>query len=114
MNQTIQEYQQDCWKNYKTKIGIPQNYNYLYGNPVKVHVPVDVATGGLMIVGAYPTTQFNSIEDSQGKIILDVPVADHLFPFSNDKYFDGSRVTSGCNLIRISGRARLLFENDTI
>ena len=30
--------------------------------------------------------------DSQGKIILDVPVADHLFPFSNDTYFDGSRV----------------------
>jgi len=65
-----------------------------------------VATGGLMIVGAYPTAQFNSIEDSQGKIILDVPVANHLFPFSNDKYFDGSRVTSSCNLIRISGRAR--------
>ena len=101
MNQTIQEYQQDCWKNYKTKIGIPQNYNYLYGNPVKVHVPVDVATNGLMIVGAYPTAQFNTING-----INDVPVADHLFPFSNDKYFDGSRVTSGCNLIRISGRAR--------
>lgn len=87
MNQTIQEYQQHCWKDYKTKIGLPENYNYLYGNPVKVHVPVDVATGGLMIVGAYPTAQFNTING-----INDVPVADHLYPFSNDTYFDGSRV----------------------
>ena len=87
MSQTIQEYQQRCWKQYKSDIGLPENYNYLYGNPVKVHVPVDVATGGLMIVGAYPTAQFNTI-----KSINDVPVADHLYPFSNDTYFDGSRV----------------------
>jgi uracil-DNA glycosylase len=87
MSQTIQKYQQDCWKQYKSDIGLPENYNYLYGNPVKVHVPVDVATGGLMIVGAYPTAQFNTINS-----INDVPVADHLYPFSNDTYFDGSRV----------------------
>lgn len=87
MSQTIQEYQQYCWKQYKSDIGLPENYNYLYGNPVKVHVPVDVATGGLMIVGAYPTAQFNTINS-----INDVPVADHLYPFSNDTYFDGSRV----------------------
>ena len=87
MSQTIREYQQNCWKNYKTKIGLPENYNYIYGNPVKVHVPVDMATDGLMIVGAYPTAQFNTING-----INDVPVADHLYPFSNDTYFDGSRV----------------------
>lgn len=84
---TIQEYQQDCWKNYKSIKGLPVNYSYLYGNPVKVHVPVDVAVGGLMIVGAYPTAQFNTIDG-----INDVPVTDHLYPFSNDTYFDGSRV----------------------
>jgi len=87
MNQEIQEYQQRCWKQYKSDIGLPENYSYLYGNPVKVHVPVDVAIGGIMIVGAYPTAQFNTING-----INDVPVADHLFPFSNDTYFDGSRV----------------------
>lgn len=59
---------------------------YLYGNPVKVHVPIDVATDGLMIVGAYPTAQFNTINS-----INDVPIADHLYPFSNDTYFDGTR-----------------------
>jgi uracil-DNA glycosylase len=89
MSDDIIAYQQRCWKEYKTKLGL-SNYNYLYGNPVKVHVPVDVATGGLMIVGAYPTAQFNSIMGPHG-IIMDVPVADHLFPFSNDTYFDGSR-----------------------
>lgn len=86
MNETIQEYQKRCWKNYKTDIGLPVNYNYLYGNPVKVHVPVDIATGGLMIVGAYPTAQFNTINS-----LNDVPVADHLYPFSNDTYFNGGR-----------------------
>jgi uracil-DNA glycosylase len=87
MNQAILEYQQRCWKNYKSDIELPENYTYLYGNPVKVHVPVDVATEGLMIVGAYPTAQFNTIGKHR-----DVPVNDHLYPFSNDTYFDGSRV----------------------
>lgn len=87
MDQSIQNYQKNLWKNYKSEIGLPENYTYLYGNPVKVHVPVDVAMGGLMIVGAYPTAQFNTING-----INDVPVADHLYPFSNDTYFDGSRI----------------------
>lgn len=89
MSEAILAYQQKCWRDYKTKLGLV-NYNYLYGNPVKVHVPVDVATDGLMIVGAYPTAQFNSMMGPNGTI-TDVPVADHLFPFSNDIYFDGSR-----------------------
>ena len=82
-----QTYLKHCWQNYKSDVKLPDNYNYLYGNPVKVQVPVDVATHGLMIVGAYPTAQFSTI-----KGISDVPVADHLFPFSNDTYFDGSRI----------------------
>ncbi len=40
-----------------------------------------------MIVGAYPTAHFHTING-----IADVPVADHLYPFSSEKYFDGSRV----------------------
>lgn len=84
---SIQSYQKRCWSDYKSQLGLPENYTYLYGNPVKVHVPVDVSVGGLMIVGAYPTAQFNTING-----LLDVPVADHLYPFSNDTYFDGSRI----------------------
>jgi uracil-DNA glycosylase len=83
----ILHYQQQCWKTYKEKLGISPNYRYLYGNPVKVHVPVDTACGGLMIIGAYPTARFNAIGSER-----DVPMEDHLYPFSNEMYFDGSRM----------------------
>lgn len=89
MNTTkeILHYQQECWKTYKDKLGISPRYRYLYGNPVKVHIPVDVACGGVMIIGAYPTAHFNAIGSER-----DVPVEDHLYPFSNEIYFDGSRI----------------------
>lgn len=87
VNNFITSFQQKCWQNYKRNVNIPENYTYLYGNPVKVHVPVDTACGGLMIIGAYPTAHFNVIGSER-----DVPVADHLYPFSNEKYFDGSRI----------------------
>lgn len=83
----IEKYQRQCWKTYKEKVGIPEVYCYLYGNPVKVHVPLDTACGGLMIIGAYPTAHFNAIGEER-----DVPVGDHLYPFSSEKYFDGSHV----------------------
>ncbi len=83
----ILQYQQECWKTYKDKLGISPNYRYLYGNPVKIHVPVDTACGGVMIIGAYPTAHFNAIGSER-----DVPVEDHLYPFSNELYFDGSRI----------------------
>lgn len=87
MNAAIANYQKECWNTYKQRVGIPEGYCYLYGNPVKVQVPLDTACGGLMIIGAYPTAHFNAIEDER-----DVPVGDHLYPFSNEKYFDGSYV----------------------
>lgn len=87
MNKSVSDYQQHCWKTYKEKLGISPRYRYLYGNLVKVHVPVDVACGGVMIIGAYPTAHFNAIGSER-----DVPVEDHLYPFSNELYFDGSRI----------------------
>ena len=86
-NPDIQNYQKKTWANYKKQIGLTDDYTYLYGNPIKVHVPIDTATDGLMIIGAYPTAHFNVI-----KSIRDVPVEDHLYPFSNKMYFDGSSV----------------------
>jgi uracil-DNA glycosylase len=83
----IKEYQKSCWNTYKSDVKIDPDSRYLYGNPLKVHVPVDTATNGLMIIGAYPTAHFNTI----GKY-KDVPVEDHLYPFSNEIYFDGSRI----------------------
>jgi len=87
VNNFISVFQQNCWKYYKRDVNIPETYTYLYGNPVKVHVPVDTACGGIMIIGAYPTAHFNTISSER-----DVPVGDHLYPFSNEKYFDGSRI----------------------
>jgi len=83
----IKKIQKKCWSQYKSLIGLDENYTYLYGNPVKVHVPLDTAVGGIMIIGAYPTAHFNTING-----INDIPVSDHLYPFSNESYFDGSRI----------------------
>ncbi len=83
----IKKIQKKCWSQYKSLIGLDENYTFLYGNPVKVHVPLDTAVGGIMIIGAYPTAHFNTINGQ-----TDVPVSDHLYPFSNECYFDGSRI----------------------
>jgi len=91
MNHTVRkliiDYQRKCWTTYKEEVGISKDYCYLNGNLVKVHVPVDTACEGIMIIGAYPTAHFNVIGRER-----DVPVGDHLYPFSNEKYFDGSRI----------------------
>ena len=95
----ITKYQKNCWNDYKRLLGL-KDHHYGYGNPVKVHVPVDTAAGGVMIVGAYPTAHFHTVK-KDGKIIRDVPVGDHLYPFSDEIYFDGSgmrRVKSGMEL----------------
>jgi len=50
MEARITQYQKQCWKTYKQEVGISANYTYLYGNPVKVHVPMDTACCGVMIM----------------------------------------------------------------
>lgn len=94
MNNQIKKYLKETWFNYKQDIGLPEPYTYLYGNPIKVHVPVDLGIGGLMIVGAYPTAHFNTLKALDGMLLTDVPVEDHLYPFSNEIYFDGSRINT--------------------
>lgn len=83
----IRKYQVDCFLNYKKDIGISDNYTYLYGNPINVLVPVETAVNQFMIVGAYPSAKFFTING-----IPDTPVLDNDAPFSNETYFDGSRV----------------------
>jgi uracil-DNA glycosylase len=87
MKKNIKKYQRKIWRGYKKEVGLLESYTYLYGNPIKVHVPIDTAENGLMIIGAYPTAHFNVIGSQ-----TNVPVEDHLYPFSNEKYFDGSSV----------------------
>ena len=84
---TINEYQKDCFANYKNDIGFPNEYTYLKGNPINVLVPIETALGKVMIVGAYPSAKFYTING-----IPDTPMTDNDSPFSNETYFDGSRV----------------------
>ncbi|MDD5368156.1 MAG: hypothetical protein PHQ40_03645 [Anaerolineaceae bacterium] len=88
-NPSIQAYQRRCFREYKTSIDLPDDYHYLFGNPVNVLVPIETAVDGVMIVGAYPSAKFYTING-----ILDVPLLDNDSPFSNESYFDGSRVRS--------------------
>jgi len=83
----IKKYQKDCFVNYKQEIDYPENYSYFYGNPINVLVPIETAKNEIMIVGAYPSAKFYTING-----IPDTPIADNDSPFSNESYFDGSRV----------------------
>src|ERR1035437_1323089 len=89
MKNAINQYQRKVWREYKREVRLPEYYSYLYGNPIKVHVPIDTAVNGVMIIGAYPTAHFNVMGSHS-----DVPVEDHLYPFSNESYFDGSSVNN--------------------
>ena len=85
----ISEYQKDCFKNYKKSIGYPAEYTYLHGTAINVLVPIETELEKAMIVGAYPSAKFFTING-----IADTPMADNDSPFSNESYFDGSRVRS--------------------
>lgn len=84
---TVTEYQKDCFKNYKQSIGYPSEYAYLSGTPINVLVPIETTLNNVMIVGAYPSAKFYTING-----VSDTPMADNDSPFSNESYFDGSRV----------------------
>jgi uracil-DNA glycosylase len=86
-------YQQKCYKNYGSSIGLPVPYTYPDGNPIKPLPPIQTHMGGLMIIGAYPSARFESRPSrlKPGKHRL-VPVADNLEPFGCERYFDGMHV----------------------
>jgi len=84
---TVSDYQKKCFAEYKESINYPADYTYYYGNPLNVLVPIETALDKVMIVGAYPSAKFFTV-----KGIIDTPVADNDSPFSNEQYFDGSRV----------------------
>ena len=86
---TISDYQKECFAKYKSEIGYPESYSYLYGTPIKVLVPIETEQNRVMIVGAYPSAKFYTING-----IADTPISDNDSPFSNESYFDGSRIRS--------------------
>jgi uracil-DNA glycosylase len=83
----IQDFQRRLYANYKNGLSLPPTYKYIYGNPVQPIVPIDTAQDGVCIIGAYPTARFATIGMER-----DVPLEDIGGPFSNERYFDGSRV----------------------
>jgi len=85
MSKSVSQYQQKCFATYLGLVGLPRHYKYIDGNPIRPLVPVEVARGSLMIVGAYPSARF----ESRGGRLL--PVADNLAPFHAELYFDGVR-----------------------
>ncbi len=88
----IQAYQQKCFQTYKAEIEYPPHYSYFFGQPIFPLIPIETEIHGYMIVGAYPSAKFFALRSSSGELIMDVPIADNDSPFSNELYFDGTRV----------------------
>jgi len=92
-NPAVLKYQQRCFTEYAASIGLPKNYMYPDGNPIRPLPPLQTAIGGLMIVGAYPSARFESrpsaTDPTRRRLI---PIADNLHPFAKEEYFDGLRV----------------------
>ena len=87
----IQNYQRKCYHTYKSEIGYPEHFTYFGGCPIKVHIPIETALKKVMIVDAYPSAKYFTVETPEGKI-PDTPMEDHNSPFSTETYFDGSRL----------------------
>lgn len=54
----LKTYQADVLKNYAKDVGLPDNYSFSNGRPVLPLPPVSAAIGGIMIIGAYPSADF--------------------------------------------------------
>lgn len=100
MNETtdaaIRAYQHRCFAEYAASIEgerlLPAHYCYPTGNPIRPLPPVRTHTGGLMIIGAYPSARFESRKSSTTNAYRLIPIADNLEPFGDEVYFDGLRV----------------------
>ncbi len=88
----ILRYQQKCYAEYASDIGLPRLYKYPTGNPIRPVPPVQTVVGRLMIIGAYPSARFESRKSPTTKRWRVIPVADNLQPFGEEVYFDGKQV----------------------
>lgn len=93
MSKPILSYQQKCHSEYAQSIGLPSQYTYPDGNPIRPLPPIQTTVGSLMIIGAYPSARFESRpSQKQSNRHRLIPVADNLQPFGYEQYFDGIRV----------------------
>jgi len=89
----VLKYQQKCFREYMRSVGFPEPYTFPDGNHITPLPPVQTATGGMMIVGAYPSARFERrpSRSQPGRYRL-VPIANNLQPFGYEQYFDGMQV----------------------
>jgi hypothetical protein len=90
MDKVILDFQKNCYNKYldelKTKGLIPEQYLFPFGNPIRPVIPTKTSINGIMIIGAFPSARFESIDG------LLVPCANNLSPFGEEEYFDGMQV----------------------
>lgn len=84
---TASAIQAAIWGNYSESLGLDRSARYISGAPLRPVVPLDTAVGGVFVLGAYPSARFETVGN-----VSDVPVADNLGPFENERWFDGKRV----------------------
>lgn len=77
----------EMYSSYAASVGLDPDARYLHGTPLRPVVPLDHATGGLFVLGAYPSSRFAQIGSA-----ANVPVADNMGPFESERWFDGARV----------------------
>jgi|GEM_PF-915667 len=87
MSTAIRQLRRRMLAEYTSSIGLPSDARYHGGSRLRPVVPLDVAVGGVLIVGAYPSARFETVGTER-----DVPVGDNLGPFEPERYFDGDRV----------------------
>lgn len=75
------------YRGYAQSVGLDPAARYLHGTPLRPVVPLDAGIGGVFVLGAYPSARFAQLGE-----VSDVPVADNLGPFENERWFDGARV----------------------
>ena len=92
----IQQLRKWIYGRYAERVGLEPNAHYILGSPIRPVVPLDVARGGLFVIGAYPSARFHNIDG-----VRDVPVGDNLGPFENERWFDGSRVRKQLSAVEL-------------
>jgi len=83
----IQRLQRRIVQDYAADLGLEPDAAYISGAPLRPLPPLDIGTGSVMVLGAYPSARFGVI-----KGVRDVPVGDNMGPFEPERYFDGERV----------------------
>lgn len=72
---------------YASELKLSPKARYFNGAPLRPVVPLDHATEGLFILGAYPSAKFLAVDG-----LTDVPGGDNRGPFEEERWFDGRRV----------------------